>query len=73
MLHQQIFIEVWDLEDQSFECSNTLTFNPSEKIYAPGGGLVRHGEEFVPFLCGGAKSYSWGGGLAKCFQFNSIR
>ena len=29
--------------------SNTLTFNPSEKIYAPGGGLVRHGEEFVPF------------------------
>ena len=61
-------IEVVDLEDNSFECLKDLTFNSHTATYAPGGGLIRSGDEFVPFLCGGGQY-----GNEKCYQLNSTR
>ena len=56
-------IEIIDVEDSSYSCPNSLSFNAvsSSKIYYGGGGMVRNGQNDIPFICGGRD-------LSKCWQ-----
>ena len=49
-------IEIIDVEDSSYSCPNSLTFNPvssSSYLAFAGGGMVRYGQNDIPFICGG--------------------
>ena len=49
-------IEIIDVEDSSYSCPNSLTFNPvssSSYLEYAGGGMVRYGQNDIPFICGG--------------------
>ena len=64
-------IEIIDVEDSSYSCPNSLTFNPvpsSSYLEYAGGGMVRYGQNDIPFICGGNI-----GGLYKseCWQLLS--
>ena len=63
-------IEIIDVEDPSYSCPNTLTFNPlSDRLENAGGGMVRYGQNDVPFICGGFESGS--GVRSQCWQLLS--
>ena len=61
-------IEIIDVEDPSYSCPNALTFNPLSSLKYAGGGMVRYGQNDIPFICGGNI-----GGLYKseCWQLLS--
>ena len=47
-------IEIIDVEDPSYSCPNSLTFDPSSSYYDyAGGGMIRYGQNDIPFICGG--------------------
>ena len=65
-------IEIIDVEDSSYSCPNSLTFNPiSDSTYLDyaGGGMVRYGQNDIPFICGGLVAGS--GTQSKCWQLLS--
>ena len=65
-------IEIIDVEDPSYSCPNSLTFNPiSDSTYLDyaGGGMVRYGQNDIPFICGGWLQNS--GTQSKCWQLLS--
>ena len=61
-------IEIIDVEDPSYSCPNSLTFNPENQLTYPGGGMVRYGQNDVPFICGG---YNNGNRRSQCWQLLS--
>ena len=51
-------IDIVDVEDASFACSTSPTFNPPispnpDRMRFGGGGLVPSGDSFIPLVCGG--------------------
>ena len=42
-------IEIIDVEDPSYSCPNSLTFNAFSYLRYAGGGMV----DDIPFICGG--------------------
>lgn len=50
-------IEIIDLEDSSYNCPKSdnkdLKIFPDHNVHSPGGGLVRYGDGYMPFICGG--------------------
>ena len=51
-------IEIIDVEDPSYSCPNSLSFNPISSftnpfLYNGGGGMVLYGQNDIPFFCGG--------------------
>ena len=66
-------IEIIDVEDPSYSCPNSLSFNPISSftnpfLYNGGGGMVLYGQNDIPFFCGGK-----GGGdrRSDCWQLLS--
>ena len=62
-------IEIIDVEDPSYSCPNALTFNPLSDLDSAGGGIVRYGQNDVPFICGGFIPGS--GTRSECWQLLS--
>ena len=62
-------IEIIDVEDPSYSCPNSLTFNPKSLLSYSGGGMVRYGQNDIPFICGGFLQNS--GTQSKCWQLLS--
>ena len=63
-------IEIIDLDDPSYSCPNSLTFNPisgSSYLTYAAGGMVRKNQNDVPFICGGSGSSMW----SECWQLLS--
>ena len=61
-------IEIIDVEDPSYSCPNSLTFNPENSLTYPGGGMVRYGQNDIPFICGGRASVGY---QSECWQLLS--
>ena len=62
-------IEIIDVEDPSYSCPNALTFNPLSSLNHAGGGMVRYGQNDVPFICGGITPGT--GVRSQCWQLLS--
>ena len=61
-------IEIIDVEDPSYSCPNSLTFNPLSNLIRGGGGMVRYGQNDIPFICGGSASGIY---KSECWQLLS--
>ena len=66
-------IEIIDLEDSSYTCPKSdnkdLKIFPDHNVHSPGGGLVRYGDGYMPFICGGETNSKGKSDL--CYQLPS--